>query len=82
MSLSEELKKRMDEHSPHRLAYYEALLNRIASEVAGNAKFHGERTAAIVDEIDGLRKEFKELRERVDRMAAFLNQLKKGNGNG
>jgi ubiquinone biosynthesis protein UbiJ len=64
--------------APYRLAYYERLLNRIASEVGGNAKFHGERTAAIMDEIDGLRKDMQALTARVDRIAEFLNKQKNG----
>ena len=77
-NLTDELKQRLADGSPHRMAYYEALLNRIASEVSGNAKFHGERTAAIMDEIDGLRKELKALVARVDRIAEFLNKQKNG----
>lgn len=77
MSLTDELKQRLDSDSPHRLAYYERTLNRIASEVGGNAKFHAERTASLVEEIDGLRKDLTTLVERVDRMAEFLTILKK-----
>ena len=75
-NLTEELKTRLAEDSPHRLAYYEALLNRIASEVGGNAKFHGERIASLVNEIDGLRKDVTTLAARVDRIAEFLNKTK------
>jgi archaellum component FlaC len=60
--------------APYRLAYYERLLNRIASEVGGNAKFHAERTASLVEEIDGLRKDLTTLVERVDRMTGELRQ--------
>lgn len=74
--LSNKLRNRLADDSPHRLAYYEMMLNRIASEVGGNAKFHAERTASLVEEIDGLRKDVKVLRERVDRMAEFLTKLK------
>jgi hypothetical protein len=75
-NLTDELKTRLAENSPHRLAYYEALLNRIASEVGGNAKFHAERTASLITEIEGLRKEVKVLSDRVQRMADFLNKSK------
>lgn len=74
---TQQLRERLAEDSPHRMAYFETTLNRIASEVSGNAKFHGERTAAIMDEIDGLRKDLKTLTERVNRMAEFLTELKK-----
>jgi hypothetical protein len=76
--LSEQLRHRLADESPHRLAYYEALLNRIASEVGGNAKFHAERTASLIVEIDGLRNDMKAITERVDRMAQFLTTLKNG----
>ena len=86
MSMSDELRSRLDD-SPHRLAYYERTLNRIASEVGGNAKFQADRIAAIVEEIDAVRKEVGELRKsqetlvgRVDRIAEFLNTLKKNGG--
>jgi predicted nucleic acid-binding Zn-ribbon protein len=101
--MSDELRKRQEEHSPHRLAYYERTLNRIASEVGGNAAFQADRIAGIMTEIDGVRKEVTELREslqavvrrkevdelresiqavvkRIDRMAEFLTELKKHNG--
>lgn len=74
--LASELRSRLAEDSPHRLAYYEMMLNRLASEVGGNAKFHAERTASLVEEIDGLRKELKTLAARVDRIAEFLNKQK------
>jgi hypothetical protein len=93
-NLTEELKQRLADDSPHRLAYYETLLNRIASEVGGNAKFHAERTASLIAEIEdlrkymnrlaeraeieGLRKDMKALSARVDRMAEFLNKSKQG----
>ena len=76
--ITDEMKQRLAEDSPHRLAYYERTLNRIASEVGGNAKFHAERTASLVEEIDGLRKELKTLAGRVDRIAEFLNKQKNG----
>lgn len=82
--MSGELRNRLEEHSPHRLAYYERTLNRIASEVAGNAAFQADRVAGIMTEIDGLRKEIAELRgqhqatvKRIDRIADFLTELKK-----
>ena len=64
--MAKELANRMTEDSPHRLAYYERTLNRIASEVGGNAKFQAERIAAVMDEIDGLRKDLSTLQARVD----------------
>ena len=87
-SMSDELRNRLEEHSPHRLAYYERTLNRIASEVGGNAAFQADRIAGVMTEIDGVRKEVAELREslqkavaRIDRIAEFLTELKKRNGN-
>lgn len=81
MSLTDEVKSRQ-------LAVIERMLNRLASEVGGNAKFHAERVAALVEEIELLRNEFGGLRNdlkglvgRVDRMAEFLTKLKQGNGN-
>ena len=85
--MADELRNRLDGDSPHRLAYYERTLNRIASEVAGNAAFHADRVTGIMTEIDGVRKEVAELREgltkavgRIDRIAEFLTELKKRNG--
>ena len=73
-----------NEVETRRLAFYEKTLNRLASEVNGNAQFQAERITGIMDEIDGLQKQFIELSQRVDRMAAFVTQLKKerSNGNG
>lgn len=82
MSLADELRERVSEESPHRLAYYEAALSRMGSEVAGNAKFNGERIADLIEQIDGLRKSVTALTARVDRMAEFLTELKKAKPNG
>ena len=82
MSLSDELRKRTSEDSPHRLAYYEAALSRIGSEVAGNAKCNGERFADLIEQIDALRKSVAALTARVDRMAEFLTELKKARPDG
>ena len=57
--------------------YIEIKLNRLASEVGGNAGCQAERVTAIMDEIDGLRKDLTALSERVERMAEFLTELKK-----
>ena len=57
--------------------YIEIKLNRLASEVGGNAGAQAERVTAIMDEIDGLRQELKAISERVERMAEFLTELKK-----
>jgi hypothetical protein len=72
-----------DEVEIRRTAYYERVLSRIASEVAGNAQFQAERITGIMDEIDGLQQQLTELILRVDRIASFVTQLKRErNGNG
>lgn len=70
-----------NEVEARRLAYYERTLNRMASEVAGNAQAQAERITGILDEIDGLQKQIEAISERVDRMAKFFTELKR-NGNG
>ena len=74
-----------DEVSKRRIKYYEQTLNRLASEVQGNAGFQAERVTQIMDEIDALQggiqalhEKVDEVVERVDRMAKFLNGMKNG----
>ena len=69
--------------------YIEIKLNRLGAEVGGNAGFQAERVTAIMDEIDGLRKDLTALSnsvgglpERIERMAEFLTELKKERKNG
>ncbi len=58
----------------------ERRLNQIGSMVKGNQSFQADRVSDLVEQIDEIRQDVAKLTDRVDRMAAFLNQQKNGKG--
>lgn len=69
-----------EEVDARRLSQIERRLNEIGAAVKGQRDFHSDRISDVLDQVDELRKELAETVQRVERMAAFLNQLKQNNG--
>jgi uncharacterized protein HemX len=65
-----------------RFIEYERRLNRMEAWTRGHCDTDSDRITAVVDEIDGLRKELEEIREWKERAAKFLNQLAEERKNG
>ena len=68
MTLREDMESR-------RFTEYERRLNRIEAWARGHGDADSDRITAVMDEIDGLRKELAAIREWQERAAKFLNQL-------
>jgi len=66
-----------DEVESRRLAQIERRLTELGSLTKGNQSFAADRLADVLEQLDELRSELKTVVERVDRMAEFLNQLKR-----
>lgn len=69
-----------DRVEARRMAQIERRLNELGSLTKGNQNFQADRLSDVLDQIDELRKEVTSIGERVDRMAAFLNDWKQKNG--
>jgi hypothetical protein len=65
-----------------RFGEYERRLNRMEAWTRGHGDNDADRITAVMDEIDGLRKELEEIREWKERAAKFLNQLAEERKNG
>ena len=50
----------------------ERTLNRLGSMVTGNQKFHADRIADVIEQIDELRQELKRVADRQDKIAEFI----------
>ena len=52
----------------------ERRLNQLGSMVKGNQDFQADRIADVIEQIDEVRKEVKELNERLDVMGKWIKQ--------
>lgn len=75
MSLSREAESR-------RLAQIERRLNELGSMVRGNQSFQADRIADVMEQISELQEQLIALSGRVDRIAAYLTELRAEKRNG
>ncbi len=57
----------------------ERRLNEIGSRVHGNQSFQSDRVSDLVEQIDELRHQLKEIKERQDKIADYVKKLGKRN---
>lgn len=69
-----------DEVESRRLAQIERRLNEIGSAARGQREFAADRLSDVIEQVDEIRQKLATLSERVERMAEFLNKLKRNGG--
>lgn len=74
MTLNEQVEKVLQNCNQR----FERRLNEIGSLVKGNQDFQADRISDVLDQIDELRATVEEQGERIERIAKFLNEQRKG----